>query len=94
MHLLPDSWVIYPVHWVDVGSVFPAPGTTGIEAEETLWRRWEVTKAGEGDEVKTGTESTMWTSPCVAHTDRNFKRVELDILPGRHCCAKHRFQLC
>ena len=69
-------------------------GPQGIEAEETLWRCWEVTKVGEGDEVKTGTESTMWTSVCVAHTEGNFKRVELDVLPGRHCCAAQPSQLC
>ena len=27
-HLLLDSWVVYPVHWGDIGYVFPAPGTT------------------------------------------------------------------
>ena len=98
MHLLLDSWVVYPVLWEDIGSVFPAPETTRIRGREDPVEILGGHKGGRGDKVKTGTESTMWTSLCVAHTEGNFRTVELDVLLAAtavlhtlpSCASKHR----
>ena len=56
MHLLLDSWVVYPVLWEDIGSVFPAPETTRIRGREDPVEILGGHKGGRGDKVKTGTE--------------------------------------